>query len=640
LDLLEKEMNTNHEDNGINLLKDLINSLSSRELSILQIVQENTGVITLNDNDCLSIERLSRSSLQNEEEYFLKSNTKFNFNFLYIQFYIIRSYLLLCRINYHHIHQKYQCYTQRQIILSTDKITTDKSLFTLNNPQFNYLQEMSLEKLYHGYNLLRKILNISKNYQDDLSNLNLYEFLQTIDNNEIYQQIKEYDIKDFQLSDIDDICQLYEQLINNFHYSIINTSHLLRIPIDNQQNDQLDQVLETTLIQSSQDKKPEELQLTIQTITNFLNELKDIEDTLLQQSSLSLIQVCEWLAIENPILSLISEEIKCENYILLVIKLIQIQSKLQEQTIRIEEKKEETWNDDFDPQPDKKSNTQESIEKLISKPDDRRKDSISSETTNNPIIHPTPPVTSDDDTTSESSSDDIHGTENPEPPSPIHNDRRYLNVRQASYTSLFELNVKSVPLTASILFEKLREQQATSSTVPNVLRFEIIHPDDTRQKSVCKIENIYPKLETVFEEKKYHFDKYIIVDQNQIFVDLLNENNDKSSIRISPIYQIIEKILLIPIILTYESKEIEYLATLECQLSSIINRFIVDHQLTFTSSDIYLGFYDELGSYIEEDKTISDIYRSNNTNAIRIRIIKYENNSNNLYEITLVLQEG
>jgi hypothetical protein len=653
-------MNTNDEDNSINLLKDLINNLSSRELSILQIVQEKTGIITLNDNDCLWIKHLSRSSLQNEEEYFPKSDTQLNFNFLYIQFYIIRSYLLLCHINYHHIHQKYQCYTQRQMILPTDKRISDKLFYTLNDPQFNSLQEMTLSKLYNGYNLLRQILDIKKHYQDDLSNINLYEFIQRIDdNNQIYRQLEKYEIKDFQLCYIDDICQLYEQLINNFHYSIINTSHLLHIPIDNQQNLKLDQLFDITLIQSHHNEEAEKLQSTIRTITEFLNELKDIEDTLLQQSSQSLTQICKWVAIENPILSLIPNEIKCENYISLIIKLIEIQTKLQEQTINIEEKIEEKWNDDFiyksDQQQDQSDEQQitESIFEIFRKPIDESKDSGSSTITIDETIFKSlqtniettttdinPNQTSNGDSQSNNSQTKIDNTITYETIFEQSRSSSSSSYSEESPCRLFELNIKSVPLTPSILFQKVRDQQLDSSSIPNLSRFEIIHPDGSRQKAVCKIENIYLTLKTKFEEKKYNFDKFVIVDQNQIFVDFLNENTEKLSTRISSAYQIIEKISLIPIVLEYESNQIEYLATSKCQISSIINRFITDHKLTFTSPDLYLGFFDELETYIDEDKTIFNIYRSNNTNPIQIKIIKYQDNTNNLYEISLRSQEG
>jgi len=187
-----------------------------------------------------------------------------------------------------------------------------------------------------------------KRLQNNLSDVYLYEYLLKIDNNQISQQIK-----NFRLCYIEDICQLYAQSINNYHHSILNTSDLLRIPIDDQQNEKLDELFDTIFLQSDDEEKAEKLQSTIRTITEFINELKDIEDTLLQQSSQSLTHICEYVAITNPILSFISEAIKCENYISLIIKLIEIRTKLQEQTINIEEQIEEKSNDSFLSQSDR-----------------------------------------------------------------------------------------------------------------------------------------------------------------------------------------------------------------------------------------------------------------------------------------------
>ncbi len=700
-------MNTNHQS----LLRDLIDKLSARELSIVQIVQENTGVITLNDQDCLSIESLSRASLEIEEEYFPKSNVQFNFNFLYIQFYIIRSYLLLCRINYHSIHQKYQCYTQQPITYQIEKKTSKKSIYTLNDPQFNYLQEMTLGNLYDEYNLLRQLVDLLKHHQDDASNMNLHEFLRTTnDNNEIVRQLEKCQIKDFQLCYIDDVCQLYEELINSFHYSILNISHLLRIPIDDQQNAALDE----SLIQPFHNEQSKDFKSTIRTITEFLNELKDIEDALQQQSSLSLAEVCNSIYIENPIVAMIPNEIKCENYVPLIIKLIEIRSNLQEQTIEKEEENKEQWNYSFDEQPNEQENTPGIFQTFVEKPDEQEngqgifqtfKERSDEEENGSGIFQTfkeTPNVEIDDDDspkippfpdpfdyksfqdgerysgenagtriTNITPSDNTNNASNPINTRSIHDststdkeesnvdsqsvtseveiidpkpapDHRY--IPPPSYKSLFELNTKSVPLTASFLFEQIRDhkQKADSAllSIPDISRFEIVYPDDTRKPIRFRTENIYQRLKTAFQEKNYSFNEFIVVDQNQIFVDFLNENNEKSLPRISSEYHIIPKTLLVPLILEFESKESEYLVTLKCQISSIINHFLIDHRLTFASSDTFLGFFDELGSYIHEDETIQNVYRSHNTNVIRIKIIKYEDNTNELSEVVLIFNEG
>ena len=67
LDIVEENINSH----GIGLLRNLINELTSKSISILQIAQDNTGVITLNDDACSWIEQLSRASLATDE-YFLR----------------------------------------------------------------------------------------------------------------------------------------------------------------------------------------------------------------------------------------------------------------------------------------------------------------------------------------------------------------------------------------------------------------------------------------------------------------------------------------------------------------------------------------------------------------------------------------
>ncbi|CAF4202353.1 unnamed protein product, partial [Rotaria sordida] len=94
-------------------LKDIICELSKREISILQIAQENMGIITLNKMNCQWTEQLSQASLENENNYFLTIDTTLKFNFLYVQSYLIRTYLLYCHINYQHIKGKYQCYSRK-----------------------------------------------------------------------------------------------------------------------------------------------------------------------------------------------------------------------------------------------------------------------------------------------------------------------------------------------------------------------------------------------------------------------------------------------------------------------------------------------------------------------------------------------
>ncbi|CAF4746628.1 unnamed protein product, partial [Rotaria sp. Silwood2] len=144
------------------------------------------------------------------------------------------------------------------------------------------------------------------------------------------------------------ICRLYEQSINHFQHTFINVSDLIRVPLDKKLNNELDHILKSSFISSNDHTKKEEFQVKIRTITEFLNDLKDTEDVLVSQWAQSFTETCEYLGIENLIVKLIPQEIKCENYVPLCLKLIDIRSQLQEQTFDIEEKTIHLWSARFD----------------------------------------------------------------------------------------------------------------------------------------------------------------------------------------------------------------------------------------------------------------------------------------------------
>ncbi|CAF1378195.1 unnamed protein product [Rotaria sordida] len=102
------------------------------------IAQENMGIITLNKMNCQWTEQLSQASLENENNYFLTIDTTLKFNFLYVQSYLIRTYLLYCHINYQHIKGKYQCYTRKKVPITTNDI--DMNSNTLLFDEWNQLE--------------------------------------------------------------------------------------------------------------------------------------------------------------------------------------------------------------------------------------------------------------------------------------------------------------------------------------------------------------------------------------------------------------------------------------------------------------------------------------------------------------------
>jgi hypothetical protein len=348
-------------NNSFQPIQRLVDELSSKEVSILQIMDNNAGVITLNEQDYLYIEKLCRASLMSTEEYFPILNTSATFNFSYVQSYIIRKHFLRCRINYQHIIQTYQCYVRRtpgKTVVTNDMETFDldeKYTLALSNEQletdWNHLKEIPLDKLYHGYSLFRQIIFMLKDQKTDRSAEDLYDFIESIDdNNDLRQQLEQYEVKNFKLCYIDYVRKVYQTSIRGFEHLFTNVSPLLRVPINTQLNIELTEMLEKSLINVDYKNQIAKINETIRSITDFLNELKEIENTLLQQSVQSLILTCEIMTLESPILKMIPKNIKCENYVPLNIHLIKIRSALQEWILNIKEKEIKLlWHEDFSP---------------------------------------------------------------------------------------------------------------------------------------------------------------------------------------------------------------------------------------------------------------------------------------------------
>ncbi|CAF4268789.1 unnamed protein product [Rotaria sp. Silwood2] len=277
---MENDLNKN-QNHTVDSLRNLIKELISKNVSILQVANDNTSVINLSEKNCLWIEQLSQTShINNEDQYFITSDSRLMFDFIYIQSQIIQTYLLYCYINYRHIIQKYQCHTNRI------KSTTHDERLDLDE---KYL--VRLNKLYDTHKLLRQIALTLKTHQNDFSTNHLFEFVRMIDkDNDILQRLEQYEIKDFQLCYIDHVIEIYEESVSGFQHLFTDIPPLLRIHIDSQLNDKLIQKLSENIIKIDYNYDVGKIQKTIQSITEFLNELKIIEDSLQQQSTRSLIE--------------------------------------------------------------------------------------------------------------------------------------------------------------------------------------------------------------------------------------------------------------------------------------------------------------------------------------------------------------
>ncbi|CAF3824124.1 unnamed protein product, partial [Rotaria sp. Silwood1] len=634
LELLETEIKNNGDTLGLGPLKEIICELSKREISILQIVQENMGVITLNKIDCQWIEQLSRASLENENNYFLKIDTSLKFNFLYVQSYLIRTYLLYCRINYQHIKGKYQCYIQPKVSITTNDLEMNNDIDMNSNSllidEWNHLEQKNLDQLQNEFNFLQRIMDVIKNSSEDYSSMKLSEFVRYINyDHRFVQQFEQYRIKDFSLSQIKNICQLYEQSIHHFQYTFINVSHLIRVPFDKKLNDELDHIFRSSLISSNDQTIKEEFQSKIRMITEFLNDLKDIEDLLAGQWTQSFVEICEYLRIDNLIVKLIPKEIKCENYVPLCLKLIDIRSQLQERTIDIEEKTIDLWSVRFDISNINQSN-ENSFQIFRNKNDDFlpiMSNSISSldfPSSSSPqtTITTTNPI------------DWLDIFDNSNIPTEILKSE-YFPSRSINYKSLSKLKLTLISLTPSTLFENSQKQAEQLATkVPNI-RFIITYLDGKQNKYLCKPERLYGQLQKIFDEKKYDPNTIAIIDSNQVCIDFMTKNINNLLPSTEAEYRVIEKSLLIPIVLEFEKCQLEYFTTAEATMTAILSRFIHDQQLKFIPSENYFSVFDSFGRYIADDCQIKNIYRSNEQTPIQIRVLRCNKDANICCEVTL-----
>ncbi|CAF3718863.1 unnamed protein product [Rotaria socialis] len=642
LNLMENELNKN-ENHTVGSLRNLIKELTSKTVSILQVANDNTGVINLNEKDCLWIEQLCQASfIDNEEQYFITSNSRLMFNFVYIQSQIIRTSLLFCRINYRHIMQKYQWHTNRKAT-TTDNERLDldeKYLVRLSDEQleneWNYLKDILLDKLYHTHKLLRQIALTLKTHQNDFSSNYLFEFVRMTDkDNDILQRLEQYEIIDFQLCYIDHVIEIYGKSVCGFQHLFTDIPPLLRVGIESQLNHELIKNLNENILNIDYHNDVDKIQITIQTITEFLNDLKAIEDTLLQQSAQSLIETCEILAIltiDNPIRSWIPHKIKCENYVDLYIHLIRTRSKLQEQKFNIEEQKMKLWDENLnsDEQQDKQGS------RLHQYIDPQYNSQISNENQNSKESTDWKlPVPDANGLISDfTDKDNIPNIDRPVDQTQIK--PKELVDKDIQYTSLMTFNLKSVPCTSSVFFQqihKYREEPSIESAIGNkAQKFTIVHPNRESKTYLWRFEKFSEELKKLFVGKKYDHNLFVVVDKNEIFVDFTKDNYCLQNQSILE-YHIIEKQFLIQIQFQFRAQLSEYFTTSKCTIPTIVHHFIDDKQLKNLSTDTILCFYDEYGKCIA-DGTISDLSKAD-SKTMSIFVTAETSSAGILYECAL-----
>ncbi|CAM2724188.1 unnamed protein product, partial [Rotaria socialis] len=89
----------------------------------------------------------------------------------------------------------------------------------------------------------------------------------------------------------------------------------------------------------------------------------------------------------------------------------------------------------------------------------------------------------------------------------------------------------------------------------------------------------------------------------------------------------------------FEDKKLEYFATTEAKLTSILSRFILDKQLKFTLPENYFSVFDSLGRSIPEDCQINTTYRSDEHSPVHIRILQCKQDANIGCELTIITSQ-
>ena len=659
MDLLEKESKYENS-NDLSSLQRLVDELTSKEVSVLQLIDDSSGVITLNEQDYSYIEKLCRASLSINNEYFLTHNMPMTFDFLYIQSYVIREHFLHCRINYQSVAQKYQCYIRqtRAAKTSASEIDTldldEKYTVPLSGEQletdWNHLKEMTIDKLYHGCRLLTQIALILKDKQDDRSADNIYDFIESTDDNaDLHQQLKLHEVKNFKLCHIDSVRRLYATSTQGFEHLFTDVHHSLRVSLSPESDKEFTSTLTVALINVDHDNDIDKINRIIEEITKFLNELKEVEDTLLQYSNQSLRIICEQCISENPILSLTPDYVKCENYVSVNVHLIKVRSVLQERIIDINEKaRKSLWHEQFDTS--SFSNTEQQENRFQKCLNEENRPVLENQHSNNAGEEldlfgsdknnvPYGDVLREDLLSSEnymSTERYQTTTRTTDDPNPFQMDCEDTN----EYAILFELVIKVVPLLTSTFIQEIhvqRQKKEEAEVVPltKPQRFAIAPLDGKIESRLWKCEKLFEQLRKLFQEKKYDSNTYAVIDADKIFLNFSDDNTPLPR-RMKFEYKILEKSSLVEVEFHFQTKTFRYFVTSNAKTSTIIDRFIHDNNLQLLSVDIYLNFTDEFGKCITGE-TIADL---SSEKLIKITVTEETTDTSTLCEVTLRVNEG
>ncbi|CAF5023623.1 unnamed protein product [Rotaria sp. Silwood1] len=320
---------------------------------------------------------------------------------------------------------------------------------------------------------------------------------------------------------------------------------------------------------------------------------------MLQQSSQSLVEICLYLAIENPIVALVPSEIRCENYVPLNIHLVRLRSVLQEKKVNIEEKTIRLWQE----QTNEQEETDKSHFQSYSTLDDPSHFSEYEEDNTQSI--PSSPSVAKENTIDEI--DSVHACSSSSQQE-IAEDSHL--EEPLVYSSLFTFDMRLVPCSSLNFLQQLHqfrmEGTAEGINITKAQKFTITHPDGTTSGFMYKVDKFQERLRKIFGDYHYDHGQYVLIDKNEIFFDF-NKDEFHSSQISSVTYRIVERKHLTCVEFQHHSSTIEYLTTSTNRIAAVIKHFMDVNQRKDNTTDTYLCFFDQHGGCIE-DVSVEDLH--------------------------------
>lgn len=649
LDMLRGEIDVD-EPGRVNVLKKLVKDLTSNEVSILQIARDTAGVITLSKNDWAWIEQLARTSLiMDEDDYLQTVATQLKFDFIHVQSYFIRTYLLFCRINYRHIVQKYQCRVQRtQVNNDTEAIELDEQY--CNRLSFEqveairgHLNQLRLDKLYQSHKLLRQIALMIKASEDDLSALTLANFLDNAGHEQnLKEQAGQLEIKDFILCHISHIRELYADSIIDFQHLFTDVSRLLHAPMSSEAEEELQQKLQETVMRASENEPIETLKANIQTVTDLLNELREVEETLCDRSHLPLAETCGYISIDEKLLQLVPSSLKCENYVALSIHLIRTRATLQEQVLNIEERGTNRWYESFEDTRINETAGQNKFHEFLNPPHQVVPQKNEGVDLMGDFNWDLPPGVTTTDEQNMVDTDVFEGVERRAPLQkqesvlqevPIPNNTQVLVKEQLDYATTSELELKVIPMPAGP-----SANAAVGEINEKAQRFSVKLPNGTLSPIVCKRDRLFDQLKKIFNVNRIDPKEKVVIDKTSIFVDL-NGNNSPPARETCLEYFIVDASSLFQVVFHLIDSQIERSCTAEAKIFTLCQHLISDHHQT--NAGTCLCFADAFGRLLS-DVTVGELYQSTagENNIVTVSVTEEQLENSSSCEVSMQINES